>query len=94
MDDMETVVTCPLGSKCREVKDDKVHQCAWFIKMKGTDSAGDDHNEWGCAMAWMPILQTEVAGAVRQTSASVQSMRNLQDNRQKEAIAALEKHNA
>ena len=93
MSDIETVITCPLGSQCREVKDGKVHQCAWYLKMKGKDAAGDDHDEWGCAMTWQPILITEVAGAVRQTSASVQSMRNLQDTRQKEAIQALENHN-
>ena len=91
MDDLETIITCPLGSKCREVKDDKVHHCAWFVKMKGTDAQGEEHDKWNCAMAWMPILTTEVAGEVRGTAASVQSMRNLQDVRQKEAIQALEK---
>ena len=96
MPDIETVITCPLGSKCREVNKEtgQIHQCAWYIKMQGQDTAGEHHDEWACSMAWMPILQTEVAGAVRQTSASVQSMRNIQDQRQVEAIQALEKHSA
>ena len=94
MDDLETVISCPLGSSCREVKDGKVHQCAWYVQMKGTDAQGEEHDRWGCAMSWMPVLITEVAGEVRGTAASVQSMRNLQDDRQREAIKALGEANA
>ena len=94
MDDIETVLTCPLGSECREVKDGKVHQCIWFVKMKGVDSQGDEHDKWNCSMAWMPILQTETSSQIVGTNASIQSMRNLSNDRQKEAIAALEKHGA
>jgi len=94
MTEIETVSVCPLGmSACSEIVGGKIHRCCWLVKMKGTDAAGDAHDTENCAMSWMPILITEVAGAVRQTSASVQSMRNLTDQRQKEAIQALENHN-
>ena len=91
---MDIISTCPFCSDCEVIKDNKVYRCRLFIQMKGTDAAGDEHDTWNCSLAWQPILITEVAGAVRQTSASVQSMRNLQDARQKEAIQALENHNA
>jgi len=94
MTEIETVSVCPLGmAACSEIVGGKIHKCAWLVRMKGRDAAGDDHDEDNCAMSWQPILITEVAGAVRQTSASVQSMRNLTDQRQKEAIQALENHN-
>ena len=93
MSDIETKIICPLGmSACSEIVGGKIHKCAWLVRMKGQDAAGDDHDEDNCAMSWQPILITEVAGQVRGTNASIQSMRNIQDVRQKEAIQALEKH--
>jgi hypothetical protein len=92
MDDVDTVLTCPLGSDCRKVnkEDGKVYQCRWFIQMKGKDTDGIPIDKWGCAMEWMPIVQTETTGVTLQMVASVQSMRNLQDLRQKEAIEAVQ----
>ena len=86
---MDTVITCPLGSECEEIRDNKLHRCRWFIKMQGTDAQGKAHDEWNCAMSWQPILQLEVAMTNRQTASSVQSMRNANDSRQHEAIQAL-----
>ena len=32
---IETVLTCPLGSQCEEVKGGKLHKCAWLITLAG-----------------------------------------------------------
>jgi len=86
---MEEVVTCPLGSKCEEIKDNKIHRCAWHVKMVGTDAGGKDHDEWGCAMTWQPILLAENTRTNRGQTAAIESMRNENNARQSEAIAAL-----
>tara|TARA_R110000803_G_scaffold34529_4_gene75315 strand:- start:1467 stop:1727 length:261 start_codon:yes stop_codon:yes gene_type:complete len=74
MDD--EVITCPLGSTCYEIKDNKPHRCAWHVKMKGIDASGEEHDEWGCAISWQPILMTEVAKAGRGNTAATESFRN------------------
>jgi len=89
---METVTTCPLKSKCEEVKRNKIHRCAWYTKIVGTDAQGNEHDDWNCAITWQPILQLEVAQTNRQTASSVQSMRNANDKRQAQAISALNEH--
>ena len=91
MDEVETVIDCPLGSRCRYTHEDdgKIHQCAWYVQMQGKDAAGKDHDKWGCAMEWMPLLQTETTGGVVRLQSAVESTRNLQDLRQQEAIKVL-----
>ena len=75
--DIETLLTCPLGSKCKEVKDNKIHQCAWFIKLAGKNpTTGEDIDEYGCAMAWTPILLIENANTNRGQTAAIESLRN------------------
>lgn len=87
---MKIDITCPLGHKCEKaVVGDKVERCAWYIQMRGTDYAGQEKDEWNCAIAWQPILQVEVAQTNRGISASVQSMRNEQTKRQDTAIKLL-----
>lgn len=64
---------CPLdGFKpCREL------ECAWFIKVVGTNpNTGKEVEDWGCSMAWMPILTIENSQQQRGTSAAVESFRN------------------
>ena len=64
---------CPLdGFKpCREL------DCAWFLKVVGKHpQTGADVDDWGCAMAWMPILAIENSQQQRQTGAAVESFRN------------------
>ena len=31
---MDVKVTCPLGSECEEIKDNKLHRCRWYINPK------------------------------------------------------------
>jgi hypothetical protein len=64
---------CPLdGFKpCRQL------ECAWFMKVVGKNpNTGADVDEWGCAIAWMPILTIENSQQQRQTGAAVESFRN------------------
>ena len=74
---IETVMTCPLGSKCEEIKDNKMHRCVWFIKMAGTNpNTGETMDEHGCAMSWLPILMVENSQQQRRTGSAVESFRN------------------
>ena len=45
--------------------------------MRGRNpQTGEEVDERGCAIAWMPVLQVEIAGTNRGTSAAVESFRN------------------
>jgi hypothetical protein len=63
---------CPLtGDPCWE------HGCAWYIQVQGTHpQTGTTVSEWGCAVAWLPVLLIENANQARQTGAAVESFRN------------------
>ena len=75
--EIQTELTCPLGSKCEEVRDGKIMRCAWFVKMAGQNpQTGDQIDEQGCAMHWLPVLLVENARTSRGTAAAVESFRN------------------
>lgn len=64
---------CPLNGfeKC------KTTGCAWFIQVRGVNkNTGEDVDEWGCSVAWLPVLLIENASQSRQTGAAVESFRN------------------
>lgn len=64
---------CPLDNfnPCRQT------DCAWFMQVRGTNpNTGAEVDEWGCAVAWMPILLIENSQQQRQTGAAVESFRN------------------
>ena len=64
---------CPLDNfnPCRQF------ECAWFMEVKGTNpNTGEEANEWGCAMAFMPLMMMSNAQQSRQTGAAVESFRN------------------
>lgn len=71
---------CPLGSKCEEVgtrdNEQVLITCPWFKKVLGTDAQGNDHDEWDCAIGWMPILQLEMAGTNRGQTEALCSFRD------------------
>lgn len=70
---LESKANCPLdGFKpCRQL------ECAWFLKIAGTHpQTGKEVEEWGCSMAWMPMLMIENSQQQRQTGAAVESFRN------------------
>lgn len=69
----EVKSNCPLdGFKpCRQI------DCAWFVQLRGMNpNTGQDIDEWGCAIAWQPILMIENSQQQRQTAAAVESFRN------------------
>lgn len=75
--EIKTLLTCPLGSKCEEVKDGAIHRCAWYTKLAGTNpNTGEIVDEQGCAMSWLPMLLVENSMQQRSTSAAVESFRN------------------
>jgi hypothetical protein len=52
------------------------HKCPLYVQMRGTDAQGNEHDEWGCSFAWMPILMLENSAQQRSTGAAVESFRN------------------
>lgn len=70
---IESKSNCPLNSfePCKQL------DCAWFMRVQGTNpNTGSSVDEWGCAMAWMPLLMIENSQQQRQTGAAVESFRN------------------
>ena len=70
---IESKPNCPLdGFKpCRQL------ECAWFMKVRGTNpNTGQEVDEWGCSIAWLPILLIDNSQQQRQTGAAVESFRN------------------
>lgn len=70
---IESKSNCPLDgfNPCRQL------ECAWFMKIQGKDPQSEKEiEEWGCAMAWMPILIIENSQQQRGTAAAVSSFRN------------------
>jgi hypothetical protein len=64
---------CPLNNfePCKQM------DCAWFIKIVGKNpNTGEDVEDWGCSIAWMPILMIENSQQQRSTGAAVESFRN------------------
>lgn len=75
--DVKPALSCPLGSKCEEIRDNTMYRCAWFIQLAGTNpNTGETVDERGCAMAWVPILLIENSAQQRSTAAAVESFRN------------------
>lgn len=75
--ELKTVFTCPLGSKCEEIKDGAIHRCMWFTKMAGQDpTTGKDIESNNCSMAWLPLLIIENSREQLKTGAAIESFRN------------------
>ena len=70
---LETKANCPLDgfNPCRQL------ECAWFMKVRGNNpNTGEEIDDYGCAIAWMPVLMIENSQQQRQTGAAVESFRN------------------
>jgi hypothetical protein len=65
---------CPLWKK--DVS--KVcHTCPWYIQLRGTNkNTGEDIDNWGCAVGFLPVLLLENAAMSNRTGAAVESFRN------------------
>lgn len=79
------------GEMCPLIKDKCVrHQCAWFTKVLGTNpQTGKDIEDWGCSIAWLPILLVENSNQQRQTAASVDKVANQVLKQRSEFMGAL-----
>ncbi len=66
------------GKFCPLIKKDCIGlQCTWFTQVRGTNpNTGKEVDEWGCAIAWIPVLTIENSQQQRQTGAAVESFRN------------------
>ena len=72
---IEVKSNCPLNNfePCKQM------ECSWFIQIRGTDpntGQGQEIDDWGCSMAWMPKLLIDNAMMSAQTGAAVESFRN------------------
>lgn len=70
---LDPKANCPLNgfSPCMQL------ECAWFTKLAGTNpNTGKQVDEWGCAVAWLPVLLIENSQQQRHTGAAVESFRN------------------
>lgn len=70
---IEAKSNCPLNNfePCKQL------ECAWFMKVAGTNpNTGKEVEEWGCSIAWLPVLLIENSQQQRQTGAAVESFRN------------------
>jgi hypothetical protein len=70
---IEPKSNCPLNNfePCKQL------ECAWFIQVRGTNpNTGEPSDEWGCSIAWMPVLMIENSQQQRSTGAAVESFRN------------------
>ena len=63
---------CPLiGKDCIQM------QCAWFTHVRGMNpNTGEETDEYGCAVTWLPLMMIENSGQQRATCASIESFRN------------------
>ncbi len=64
---------CPMNKfePCKEL------ECAWFLRLQGNNpNTGQQVDDWGCAVAWIPLLTIENSQMQRQTGAAVESFRN------------------
>lgn len=63
---------CPLlNKKCIKT------QCIWYNMLQGTHpQSGQPVQEWGCSIAWMPLLLVENSRHIQGTQAATESFRN------------------
>lgn len=74
---MKINLTCPLGSTCEEIKDNKMHRCAWYTQMQGKNPQSEEMiDEWRCAIAFMPMLQVEMSQTNRGQTNAIASFRD------------------
>jgi len=58
-------------------KDCIEHQCSWYTCVRGIDvNTGKEIDDYGCAVAWLPMLMINAANESRKTCAATESFRN------------------
>jgi len=63
---------CPLlNKKCIK------HQCVWYNMLQGKNpQTGADVHEWGCSIAWLPLLLVENSSKLNGVQSATESFRN------------------
>ena len=81
--------TCPLlNKKCIK------HKCVWYNMLQGKHpQTGSNVQEWGCSIAWLPLLLIENSGQQLKTTSSVESFRNEMVKANMVTLAMVEKQN-
>lgn len=70
---LESKSNCPLN----KFEPCKLWDCSWFIEIKGKHpQTGTDTNEWGCAVAWLPVMIIENGRQQFSTTVAIESFRN------------------
>lgn len=66
------------GSFCPLIKKDCIGlKCSWFTQLRGHNpNTGEEIDDWGCAVGWLPVLLVENSQQQRSTGAAVESFRN------------------
>ena len=70
---IEVKDNCPIDNfkPCRKF------DCAWFIQIRGRHpQTGEEIDEYGCAMAMMPMLMIENSRQTSQAGSAIESFRN------------------
>ena len=81
---IKPILTCPLGSKCEEIRDGAIYRCAWYTEMHGQNpNTGEETHDTLCAIALLPILQVEVSRTNRGQTQALESIRNLASDRKR-----------
>jgi len=53
------------------------HTCPWYTQLRGKNPQTQaEVDDWGCAIAWLPILAIETSQRANQTAGAVESFRN------------------
>jgi hypothetical protein len=80
---------CPLlNKKCIK------HQCIWYNMLQGKHpQSGQNVQEWGCSIAWIPLLLVENTGKQVQTNSAVESFRNEMVKANMVTLALVEQQN-
>lgn len=87
---IESKNQCPLNNfePCKQL------DCAWFMKISGKHPQSQEEiEEWGCSIAWMPILMIENSQQQRATGSAVESFRNEMIKAQNNVIAIAQANN-
>ena len=66
------------GTFCPLIQGDcKKLECVWFTQIAGTHpQTGESFDEWGGAVAWMPLLSIENTKRLYEVGGAIESFRN------------------
>jgi hypothetical protein len=70
---LESKSNCPLNN----FEPCKLWECSWFIQVQGKNpQTGAEIDEWGCSIAWLPVMLIDNARQQHSTASAIESFRN------------------